>query len=450
MAAGPRRLMQRPDRTCVSESDLLPSWNMAVADDHTEGANPKAPERADALAAIDWELANLSEEQRALGATVWTLLAALGGVVWLLTGETLPWSEATNVAILFLGLSLLLDILMAIYSFCSPSPSSVPTPSYFQALSRKLGLLRVEMVFELVRTAVLYGCLLAGRGRLSVWLGNFLALFLYGRVFFIIVALTGSGLRLPIRVRDKGRSRDNPFRPYFSGFFMLAGIGLVSWFFWDYLKTKPQVPPASFRTAALAVVGAFLTSRLLVSLRPMPLKEFLTSLRRGTSVGAITPLDAFSQLRIAFVGMTGEEVVQQDTGVLLGSFTAVSEKIAGTVAWLDEQAGKAMAMASPTPAEKNAFRENFIQDHDRHTERIDKELGDTQRLYLKLQRKFRTFYGEDVAKHFEGVTEPYFTRIKAQAIDLGAKRKAFSEIVARIPTTSPPTPPGTADDSIQP
>ena len=409
-------------------------------------APPSAEDpKASVLAAIDWELGVLGSRQTVLGATAWTITAALAGTLWLLSSRQHAWSELPMLCILVLGISLAYQATAGLFTTYRLLVRPVPGVDMLVPFEQLYRPTRPHAVLFFLTSVGFAFCLWVARASLSRPLVIFLAAILGIRLLIAaLVLLFGRVTDLT----DPGKSEERPprLRAAIVALLQFAiTMAPAAWLWVEVLSTRPTIMAETARSAALVCVALALAEMLLMCQAPVPLIDTLQSLRRGVALDLLSPAEAKSQVQIAVVGLRKEVVIQQALADLIAAYQPVLTGIDESIAWLERERTDVEARTDWTADELERKRSNYVTEFHAQAARIEGALARVQKAHDELHRQARSRYGVTVGNELTKTARAYYDRLVKEVHRRVDSDKALASAITaarqRIESTTATSPP---------
>ena len=403
-------------------------------------ASPTSTEKQEVLAAIDWELAVLGSRQTVLGATAWTITAALAGTLWLLSSRQHAWSELPMLCLLVLGTNLAYQAIAGLFTTYRLLVRPVPGVDMLVPFEQLFRPTRPHAVLFFLTSTGFAFCLWVARASFSRALLYVLAAVIGFR--FLLAAITLLFGHITTLTEAKGVEEKPARAPSSILVLLLVVISAAPavWFWAEVLSKRPTIMTETARSAALVCVALVLAEMLLMCQAPVPLIDTLQSLRRGVTLDLLSPAEAKTQVQIAVVGLRKEVVIQQALADLIAAYQPVLIGLDESTAWLERERAGVQARADWTADELEQRRSSYVTEFDRQTARIEEALARAQKAHEELRRQARSRYGVIVGNELTKTARAYYDRLVREVhrrVDtVQALASAFAAARERIESTT--------------
>lgn len=275
------------------------------------------PTKTEVLETLDWEIRTARDEGTAIGTSTWSLALALGAVLWLLSSQaSYSWPELPALVHLFIGFSLVYDLLDTLYHTAGPT---VPKeePERVRSAAETLDPMRRRVVFETIRRLTVVGLVLSGLDTfmstamswtMLVWYGVFTVIFLLVLLMEFLVRLFSVGPTPNKRASAKWERVGRLLSPTV----WILPLVVAGLFWVPIFKDRQTFRGTDYTSAALIVLATFLVRLLLDSIQRSAKVPFLIPLRRDLAFGIIGPEEAARRARLALSGLTVDEFVKKE------------------------------------------------------------------------------------------------------------------------------------------
>lgn len=406
---------------------------------------PAEDPKASVLAAIDWELGVLGSRQTVLGATAWTITAALAGTIWLLSSRQHAWSELPMLCLLVLGISLAYQAIAGLFTTYRLLVRPVPGVDLLVPFEQLFRPTRPHAVLFFLTSIGFAFCLWVARASFSRALLIFLAATLGIRLFLAALLLLFGHIT---DLTDPGKNEKRPprLRAAIVALLQFAiTTAPAAWLWTEVLSTRPTIMAETARSAALVCVALVLAEMLLMCQAPVPLIDTLQSLRRGVALDLLSPAEAKSQVQIAVVGLRKEVVFQQALADLIAAYQPVLTGIDESIAWLERERASVEARTDWTTDELEQKRRSYIDEFHAQADRLRHALARVQTGHNELHRQARTRYGVKVGDELTRTAMDYFKKLEREVHRRADTDKALASAIAaarrRIESTTETSPP---------
>ena len=355
--------------------------------------SPTSTDKQEVLAAIDWELEVLGSRRTVLGATAWTITAALAGTLWLLSSRQHEWSELPMFCLLLLGISFTYQAIAGLFTTYRLLVRPVPGVDLLVPFDQLFRPTRPHAVLFFLTSIGFAFCLWVTRASVSRTLLFVLAAVLGFR--FLLAAMSLLFGHITMLTEAKSVEAEASRVPSSILVFLLVGLSGVpaAWLWTEVLSKQPTVMAETARSAALVCVALVLAEMLLMCQAPVPLIDTLQSLRRGVALDLLSPAEAKSQVQIAVVGLRKEAVIQQALADLITAYQPVLTEIGESIAWLERERTGVEARTDWTADELERKRSNYVTEFHAQAARIEGALARVQKAHEELHRQARSRYG---------------------------------------------------------
>ncbi len=267
---------------------------------------PKTPE---VLTYLDWEIYNIREQAKVVGASTWSLTLALGAVLWLLLSQDpLSWAQLPPVLYLICGFALVEDLLIAAYY---NSREKVPPSNLVRRVTRLsllFGSQRRKYLFLFLRCLLLLFALTlisAYATRPARWIAG---AWFAAQLPFLFAGFLMGGLDIELPPLQKARKTLAVLVATLSWVFPLASAAI----YWQpVLSQHLTLGAEDYKTALLVLGASFLFSLLIGSRARAEVEPELLSLRRDLALGRMKPDDAAEHAAYLVSGHTVEAYVRR-------------------------------------------------------------------------------------------------------------------------------------------
>lgn len=391
---------------------------------------PAEDPKASVLAAIDWELGVLGSRQTVLGATAWTITAALAGTLWLLSSRQHAWSELPMLCLLILGISLAYQAIAGLFTTYRLLVRPVPGVDLLVPFEQLFRPTRPHVVLFFLTSIGFAVCLWIARASLSRALLIFLAATLGIRLLLAALLLLFGHIT---DLTDPGKNDKKPprLRAALVALLQFAiTTAPAAWLWTEVLSKRPTIMAETARSAALVCVALALAEMLLMCQAPVPLIDTLQSLRRGVALDLLSPAEARSQVQIAVVGLRKEVVFQQALADLIAAYQPVLTGIDESIAWLERERASVEARTDWTADELEQKRRGYIDEFHAQADRLRLALARVQTAHDGLHRQARSRYGVIVGDELTKTAMDYFKKLEREVHRRADTDKALASAIA--------------------
>ena len=406
---------------------------------------PAEDPKASVLAAIDWELGVLGSRQTVLGATAWTITAALAGTLWLLSSRQHAWSELPMLGLLVLGISLAYQAIAGLFTTYRLLVRPVPGVDMLVPFEQLFRPTRPHAVLFFLTSIGFAFCLWVARASFSRPLVIFLTAVLGIRLLFAaLLFLFGH-----ITALADPRKNDEKLPRRRAVVVALLQIAITAapaaWLWTEVLSTRPTIMAETARSAALVCVALVLAEMLLMCQAPAPLIDTLQSLRRGVALDLLSPAEAKTQVQIAVVGLRKEVVIQQALADLIAAYQPVLTGIDESIAWLERERASVEARTDWTADGLEQKRSGYVTEFHAQAAPIAEALARVQKAHEELRRQALTRYGVTVGDDLTRAAMDYYKKLEREVHRRADTDKALASAIAaarrRIESTTETSPP---------
>jgi len=342
-----------------------------------------SPTKAEVLAYLDWEIQNIREQEKLVGASTWSLTLALGAVLWLLLSESRSsWAELPALLYLICGFSLIQDFLTNAYF---SAREKVPEPTLVRRVVRMssvLGSRRRQILYFLLRGLCLLVALALLPGYVSGavrWtIGVWLALQMLLMVFAFFIGSFDIELPEPEKKETSSKVKLRNFFLAALGWTFPLALTLIYWrpVFALHLTFRPE----DYKTSLLVIVATFLTSLVLETRLRAEIAPALIALRRDLALGAMSHEDAAQHASYVVSGLTAEAYVRRE----FLKHEQLLQKSQNALQRLNENLrGLENGLASGANYDKEKVR-TYLTDNTPFLDLLDKLDGNVAGFKLKL------------------------------------------------------------------
>jgi hypothetical protein len=411
----------------------------------TEHPNDQHLNRAEILAALDYEIASIEKEQSSPGWTKWTFYGGFTTLIWVAISEFEKKNFTTvNAALVLLLSSVLMDFAEVFVVMLNPPSPRRTVTNRFTLASLDLGGSRLGLMGIGTRIGALLAVYYFLRGSSLKYISGWFVWFYSIILFVVICSLIQSCFRVPIRLR-KGIPA---WKMCVASCVFLFPLFMAAF----QASTRVFVMRISFTASdfRIGLLGAALLWLLGISLvhvsRNQPLLETLRDVRRDLAFDRIAGDSALRQADIALDGMKVEDYLQTDLQKVLLHFDSASksmhelqDRMREANALVESWEKSPPAAGEILPAPSKMLRA-MLESCDLHRRNIGDALDagkNAAAAYTKKKRFVKRLVAEsDLAKIDTNIAS-YFERLKQQAVEIKAEDEPFRERLNRLGQKSP-------------
>jgi hypothetical protein len=325
-----------------------------------------------ALNAVDFEISELRSTQKSSGWTLWTLLAALAGAVWLITEQL----EGNRVSAFIVGrllvcLFLLSDTVALLAAFFrSVQPiDEAPEPRWRQSsllFDPAGGYLGVSV--SVARQVILLVILPMVWPDAPVWLRRLTYVYYGLALCLVVLAVSLVPLRTFLSVTQGVLERR--VRQVMCATLSIWGGALFIQYVLLGAVTHGQAPVENYRVAGLVVVASFILDFLVHTTYRSPLLDSLIQIRRNLTSGRLDPESAMRRAEIIALGARRVDIVRLGVDRLLRIVDRLTSET------------RSMEMRVPV-------LESLVQEGKLSKAQLQKTIAPYAELILKLAEQYR-------------------------------------------------------------
>lgn len=332
----------------------------------------RAPDAPRLLDLLDFEIQQLQIKERNAGLTVWGILVALGGVLWMLSHLLENPLDQVQVARTLVLMFFAIDVVVLLGTLLDPIDET-PRLGRFQSadfsILSKAG--RIELIVYLVGAGLMIAI------TTYAWQAPTAAVRLtylyYGfSIVISIAALIVSCLKLPLAIKPSNN---------LGQIAVLASVGVacLSISLYSLEMSLTGYPTfAELRTAGLLTVLLVLVRLLAQISQKSPLLYPLIQLRRDFSLGEIDLQTAIRRTETLLNGMRGGDVIRERIRTLFD----LQRKLEDTIEVADQEA---TALLEKKTSPKKEELQNWLKKHSQRTDKIMSELRTANRTFKRIR-----------------------------------------------------------------
>jgi hypothetical protein len=396
--------------------------------DKPNSDNPSTPNVSveNVLSFLDKEIERVLSEQARSGLTVWAVLAALTGIIWLgfSTWEAGGF-KASNVLLLFLVFSFGVELIIYIYYALSKPWFVQHDTDRFYPVNRIVG--NRFLILLMTARAVLLIYLISISG---VWWPHLLFLYLfYGyRVIELIIDLVYDLVRIPLRVTSGGYAI--PVAIVF-----LLTLGLAAWGAYKVLSlvsASPDLNVSDFRVASLLTAGSILLIVLARAENDFPLLSSLTNIRQYLTFKEIDIETAMRHIDITLSGMRVSDVLQEHVRRYLHSYDQMNLEYNAAIKELGALEASLPEPNAALSSEQSAIMQAVLQSCQQHKKTMTEFYEQGLKEEKRINRIIRWLHGgsprvnrsiDEILEYISKANKEFFDKLP----ELNEKRDALKK-----------------------
>mgnify|MGYP000881435469 CR=1 FL=1 len=339
-----------------------------------------APTRDQALAAIDWEIAQARANETQPGWTQWLLHASLAATFWALINQPNiigMFDFRLSVHYTLIGTAILATGL-AHNITTNPHPTTNKRPF---GVASSLAHHRTAHIIRAITTT--FYAIVLNTGRSELYLASLLA-----KIFFIMSLLsilftTMTMFDIRLKLETTSSSQRIITTVPFIGAFGLTAYSTARWSYQD-LSINPNIAVTSFKAAALLYAITRLLQLASGPREPIITYKQLTSIRRDLAFNKISAGDAISQADVVIYGHKLQDLFRTEVNGLLGIANELAKQSHAITIALD---GAKHQLDITTHSNTNEALTLAVKNARGYLELLDAPLSDHEWNYKELARK---------------------------------------------------------------
>jgi hypothetical protein len=378
------------------------------------------------LSFLDKEIERILSDQARSGLTVWAVLAALAGVIWLgfSTWEAGGF-KANNVLLLFFVFSFGVELILYLYSGLSKPWFAEYDTDRFYPVHRIVGNRFLILLMTARAVLLIYLASISG-----VWWPHLFFVYLfYGyRIFEFIVDLIYDFVKIPIRVTSGGLSMPLAIA-------LFVALVLAAWGAYKILllvSASPDLSVSDFRMASLFTVGSILLILLARVENDYPLLSSLTNIRQYLTFKEIDIETAMRHIDITLSGMRVSDVLQEPVRRYLHSYDQMNIEYSAALKELEAlEASLPESNATPS-SEQLTIMQAVLQSCQQHKKTMSEFYEQGLKEEKRIRRIIRWLHGgsprvnrsiDEVLEYISQANKEFFEKVP----ELNEKRDALKK-----------------------
>jgi hypothetical protein len=412
---------------------------------HTGQSTDSHLNRAEILAALDYEITSIEKEQSSPGWTKWTFYGGFATLVWVAITEVAKKDFAiVNAALVLFFFSILVDLSEYFVRMLRPPSTRPSLTNRLKLSSHEFGGSRLMMLGTAIRLSALLGVYYFLRNSSLQYVSGWFMWFYCILFIFLIGGIILSYFGVPVNPRAT--------LPTW-GICVLHFACLVPLSIAVYqagiriFAIQNSFSASDFRIGLLAMVFLWL---LPVSLshvtQSQPLLDTLKNVRRDLAFDRIEASAALRQADIALDGMRVEDYFQSDLQRILQYLDSAGKSMRE----LEDRIGEANALVKswelspPIPAENtpspSKMLRAILESCELHRKAVKAALeagNDAHNKYSKRKSYIRRLVAESELAKIDINITTFLKRLKEQAIALDADDKILRDGLIKLAKDSP-------------